>query len=192
MKAYLGNKTTIAKATGLIKGMTPAEYKHQWYLNKKAQKAKKATTGLIKGMTKAEYQAQYRANNKQKLADYNTALRKSRMAQGLHTSTGKPLASIIGRIYLVQVDGQPGVKIGYSSEAPSIKVSKIQMYHTRDVNMIFMGREITGVNFLENKLHDLFEDKHIRGEWYDLTKTDIRKLKSLISKLSVVTHKTEL
>jgi hypothetical protein len=189
MKAkYLGTPTTI-------KGLTMKEYKHQWYLANKAKKTQAApveTKGLVKGMTRKEYQAAYRAANKAKIANYKVVTRQARTAAGLHTITGEPLKSIVGRIYLAQVEGQTGVKIGYSSEHPGTKLSKIQMYHTREVSMPYMGPEVQGVNFLENKLHDLFSNKHIRGEWYALTKTDMKKLRALVNKQKTVTHKTVL
>lgn len=82
-----------------------------------------------------------------------------------------------GFIYLM-VDNRNGyIKIGYSKNPK--KREKTLQSEVPDITMIFAKNNCSIMD--ERKLHDLFKDFRIRGEWFKLNKNDINKIKAYLT-----------
>lgn len=85
---------------------------------------------------------------------------------------------VISNVYLMRNNRNGYIKIGYSSN-PSYRESTLQSEEP-EIELIFSVKTYIDC---EIKLHDLFADKRLRGEWFNLTSDDIQKSKEyLLSK----------
>jgi Meiotically up-regulated gene 113 len=174
MKAYLGTKQTISaekraeyNENRRIKYHTDPETK---------KKVLERNRTFIKSRPDVKASAQVRFRNK-------------RRAQGLNTQTGKPLPARTGSIYLAQIGGVGPYKVSFT-DRPNQRLSEIQKENHQPVSMVWIGERIKGVNFVEAAFHTKFKSqgKHVSGEWYTLTKTDIKKLKTAVNKIKTADH----
>lgn len=65
-------------------------------------------------------------------------------------------------IYFIQGQESGNIKIGYSI-TPDKRLNNLQTAHYEDLNVIGL---LHGSMKDEEKLHKMFEDYHLRGEWY--------------------------
>lgn len=186
-KAFQGKRTTIAqtiksqpltKSAELLLEETPRERRNRLqrerYANDPEFRARAIAAVKSWDQRHPEKVRGYARRSAQRRRD-------AQAAQGLN-SRGQRTAVITGSIYMAQVEGDTAVKIGYSTEGRGKKLSKIQMYHHRKVNMIYYSDDVVAVNILEQALHKKYESKNIRGEWFNLKPTNIKEIKTLVNK----------
>lgn len=67
------------------------------------------------------------------------------------------------------------MKIGLTRQGAEKRIKNLQTGNSSDLE-IYRTIQTPNPNQLEKFLHDVFQDKHVRGEWYDVTKEEIGKL----------------
>ena len=67
-----------------------------------------------------------------------------------------------GAVYAIRDDERRAVKIGWSAE-PLRRLSQLQVAVPHQLRLAAF---IAGSKSVESGLHELFQDRHIRGEWY--------------------------
>ena len=85
--------------------------------------------------------------------------------------------TVKGIVYLLKVEDEEQYKIGVTKNL-SKRLDQIspKMPFELEVKHKIKSDDIYG---LENKLHDKFDDKRIKGEWFELDKKDVNYIKSL-------------
>ena len=94
----------------------------------------------------------------------------------------KKPGSVKGLIYVI-CSGIPGnpYKIGLTSGTTvKTRLSGIQCSQWIELKLFWKSKVLENVNGIESKLHKHFKDKHVRGEWFNINKTDIRSIPKLI------------
>jgi hypothetical protein len=77
----------------------------------------------------------------------------------------------IGRVYLIRNEVNGFVKIGFSVQ-PDLREKTLQ---AEEPTLVLIG-SIAGTVRTEHALHNAYADQRIRGEWFNLTETDIREI----------------
>ena len=91
----------------------------------------------------------------------------------------KPIKTIIGQVYLLQVGHREVYKIGYTGiDDVAQRVISLQTSNP-DVISIVHTVPTNHASRLEKELHQRFEARRIRGEWFELTPEDVEYIKSL-------------
>ena len=88
-------------------------------------------------------------------------------------------------IYVIKHRGKSSIyKIGKSADFHQ-RFETIQSYNSTELEIILVQK--TSLNsYLEKILHFEFKSKKIRGEWFDLSKEDVARLKELVSNLDSI------
>lgn len=81
-----------------------------------------------------------------------------------------------GYLYLVRCVGFPYYKIGITTCNPLTRLGGIQTGCPFKVE-IEWAIQVSGIKGEEKGLHECYSDKHVRGEWYNLTGEDIECIK---------------
>ena len=79
-----------------------------------------------------------------------------------------------GYVYLMKNNRNGYTKIGFTTNEPSFR-EKTLASEDPDITLIHSTYGLT-MNH-EKKLHDLFSEKRLRGEWFDLGDSDINQIK---------------
>jgi len=87
-----------------------------------------------------------------------------------------------GYIYLLQSDY--GYKIG-KSKSPKTRNNIFSVKLPFEVEMI-KTIKVDNYHQVEKDLHKHFEDKHLNGEWFDLTKEEVEEFEELVAKYNIV------
>lgn len=82
-------------------------------------------------------------------------------------------------IYIIQCVGYDYYKIGIA-DAPNLRLKDLQSGCPFPLK-ILSSVELTKPMSIERKLHHCFAKKKLRGEWFNLTKANIKRLKKLFS-----------
>jgi hypothetical protein len=190
MKAYLGTKTAIAK---VLPSRTPEArkaYNKAYY--EKTKEARQEYNKKYYAEHKDEVNAAvaaWREANPEKVKGYrqeyyknNTAKAKARTVawQKKHRNLGKKTDD--GHIYIFQTDPNGPFKIGYTGRAVKFRVYEAQRDNFHPVIVVYESGFIKNARQLEAELHEMFKDKNVRGEWYNLNKTNIKNLKTFVNK----------
>lgn len=69
-------------------------------------------------------------------------------------------------------------KIGYAL-SPKIRKDTLQIGNPYEISLVY-SLEYSEVETLERKLHKLYKDKKVRGEWFKLGENDIENIKGFI------------
>ena len=83
-------------------------------------------------------------------------------------------------LYLMECNGQ--FKIGISNNPESRY--KTFLTGNPNINLVCYSKPISFAMFLETKLHHLFKDKNIKGEWFTLSEENIISLVKLLTNLN--------
>lgn len=116
---------------------------------------------------------------------YATEWRGAIKEKGLTRSqktTSKMAGAITGTVYVIGPDipGTP-YKIGVTSGSDTRKrKTALQTSHWMDLNEVWKSDLLDRADIIEGKLHKHFEKKHVRGEWFNISKQDIDSIPSLI------------
>ena len=88
-------------------------------------------------------------------------------------------------IYVIKHRGKSSIyKIGKSADFHQ-RFETIQSYNSTELEVVLVQK--TSLNsYLEKILHFEFKSKKIRGEWFDLSKEDVARLKELVSNLDSI------
>jgi len=93
-------------------------------------------------------------------------------------------------IYLIR-HNSGAVKIGYSKN-PERRVRALDVMPYPVVELEFSKR-VRDAKSVERELHERYSDKQIRGEWFDLTETEVEELKKWLTTVGegqVLEHKS--
>jgi hypothetical protein len=82
---------------------------------------------------------------------------------------------IKGYIYIIKSDF--GYKIGKSKDAKN-RVKNIGLQLPFKIELIFQFY-VEGYHMKEKQLHEQFKNKHINGEWFNLSDEDIEAIKNI-------------
>ncbi|MGL5064255.1 MAG: GIY-YIG nuclease family protein [Microcoleus sp.] len=80
-----------------------------------------------------------------------------------------------GFIYVLKAEKSPYSKIGFTQN-PKQRLKQIQAASGSVVSFVYL-KESNDVVALEAKLHDLFKEKRVTGEWFELTSEDIEQIR---------------
>jgi hypothetical protein len=88
-------------------------------------------------------------------------------------------------VYVIKHKGKSSIyKIGKSSDFYQ-RLEMIQSYNAAELEVVLVQK--TSLNsYLEKILHFEFKSKKIRGEWFDLSKEDVVRLKELVSNMDSI------
>ena len=88
-------------------------------------------------------------------------------------------------VYVIKHKGKSSIyKIGKSADFHQ-RFETIQSYNSAELEVVLVQK--TSLNdYLEKILHFEFKSKKIRGEWFDLSKEDVARLKELVSNLDSI------
>ena len=88
-------------------------------------------------------------------------------------------------VYVIKHKGKSSIyKIGKSADFHQ-RLETIQSYNSAELEVVLVQK--TSLNdYLEKILHFEFKSKKIRGEWFDLSKEDVARLKELVSNLDSI------
>ena len=75
--------------------------------------------------------------------------------------------------YLFKEENTDNIKIGFSGN-PKGRLETLQVGNSRKL-IVIDTVQCSNCDLLENKLHEIFKNKRIRGEWYNLNTEDIRQ-----------------
>lgn len=78
-------------------------------------------------------------------------------------------------VYIIRQAGTDIVKIGYSKNKKTIR-HRLNSLQTANPNMLEVEATIHGSRLKEACLHHLAVSRHIRGEWFRLTKPEVRRM----------------
>lgn len=83
-------------------------------------------------------------------------------------------------VYLISstIEGNTCYKIGYTKRNPVQRISEMKTGNASELELIDHFKSKWGTQ-IEAKLHRLFQDKKISGEWFNLTAYDISQFKKL-------------
>ena len=122
--------------------------------------------------------------------EYSTQWRASIKAKGLTRSQKTTLVmagAVTGTVY-VQGPDIPGLpyKIGITSGRDTRKrLSGNQVGNWHVLKEVWKSDLLNRVDIIEAKLHKHFEEKKVRGEWFNITKKDINTIPKLIEQYGV-------
>ena len=90
----------------------------------------------------------------------------------------------VGRLYIIaEKDNKNNpYKIGITvSSNVYVRLSALQTSHWVDLEIYYTSPLLGGVDKVERFIHNLYSDKRVRGEWFNLDQSDIEDIKSLCS-----------
>ena len=121
---------------------------------------------------------------------YSKQWRESIKAKGLVRSQRTTLAfagAVVGTVYVIGPDilGTP-YKIGITSGTSTDKrKTSLQTAHWMDLKLVWKSDLLNRADIVEKKLHKHFEKKWVRGEWFNISKDDIKNIPKLIEQFGV-------
>ena len=82
-----------------------------------------------------------------------------------------------GVVYLLKIKDKQQYKIGVSTQFKKRydKLSTLMPFKLITINKI----KSDNIYRLEQKLHNKFEDKRVKGEWFELSSKDVKYIKSI-------------
>jgi len=95
--------------------------------------------------------------------------------------------AVTGTIYVIGPDipGTP-YKIGITSGSCTKKrKASLQTAHWMDLKEVWKSDVLPRADIVETKLHQHFESKWVRGEWFSISQTDIDSIPKLIQQFEV-------
>jgi hypothetical protein len=83
-------------------------------------------------------------------------------------------------VYLISssIEGDTCYKIGYTKRSPLQRIKEMKTGNASELELIDQYKSKWGTQ-IESKLHRLFQDKKISGEWFKLSAYDISQFKKL-------------
>jgi hypothetical protein len=83
-------------------------------------------------------------------------------------------------VYLISstIEGDTCYKIGYTKRDPIQRIKEMKTGNASELEVIQTFKSKWGTQ-IESKLHKIFQDKKISGEWFRLTAYDISQFKKL-------------
>jgi hypothetical protein len=188
MKAYKGKLTTIASA---FPSQTPEARRAYREENRERINAQQRERYATDPEYRAKRQASVKAwdeQNPEKLKEYGRKWRLANPAKVKANNDKYAKTRNLGKrtddghIYIFRTDPNGPFKIGYTGRAVKFRVYEAQRDNFHQVEVIYESGFIVNARQLEAELHEMFKDKNVRGEWYDLNKTNIKNLKTFVNK----------
>lgn len=76
-----------------------------------------------------------------------------------------------GFVYVVQAGNESLYKIGWTQQDPKIRLSSLQVGNHVKLKLIYVFSACS--KSLEKRLHDIFRNSCVSGEWFKLNTADI-------------------
>lgn len=178
MKAYLGTKTKLSTAAQEV--TAPKRPGRKATLTPEQRRANKREYNREYSRNRYATDPEYRARLLVSSANNSAARRAKFKAQGLG-SLGQKIQSRTGKLYIAECQGF--YKIGFSNDMYDREV-KLNVNNPFPVTMVYISDTIEGVNFVESALHDRYQSKRVKGEWFTLNKTNVKHIKTAVNKVS--------
>jgi hypothetical protein len=79
-------------------------------------------------------------------------------------------------VYLVcsEIDGKKLHKIGFTRRTPEIRIKEFKTGNASNMSVVNRFNSKWGTK-IESRLHNLFFQKKVNGEWFELDESDIEK-----------------
>jgi hypothetical protein len=77
-----------------------------------------------------------------------------------------------------EIEGDVCYKIGYTKRDPKKRLKELKTGNASDLSVIETFQSKWGTQ-IEARLHNIFDDKKISGEWFKLSDEDIKNFKNL-------------
>ena len=88
-------------------------------------------------------------------------------------------------VYVIKHKGESSIHKIVKSADFHQRFETIQSYNPAELEVVLVQKTSLN-NYLEKILHFEFKSKKIRGEWFDLSKEDVARLKELVSNLDSI------
>ena len=120
-------------------------------------------------------------------AQWRSAIKEKGLVRSQRT-TSVMAGAINGTVYVIGPDipGTPykiGITSGYCTKK---RKTAIQTSHWMELKEVWKSDVLHRVDVVEKKLHKHFEKKWVRGEWFNITRQDIKNIPKLIKNFGVV------
>jgi len=121
---------------------------------------------------------------------YSEEWRKAIKAKGLtrnQRTTFKMAGAVNGVVYVIGPDitGTP-YKIGITSGSNTDKRKRaLQTSHWLELKEVWKSKVLLRADLIERKIHKHFEKKRVRGEWFNISRKDIKTISALVEKFEV-------
>lgn len=87
----------------------------------------------------------------------------------------------IGKVYVIGIDDKHPLKIGICTGTTIGKrMRALQTSHWLNLKIFYESPVIKEPREIEKQLHHLYENKKVRGEWYDIRLSELEKIKSIV------------
>ena len=119
--------------------------------------------------------------SKQYATQWRAAIKAKELTRSRKT-TRAMAGAVTGTIYVIgpNLPGTP-FKIGITSGSSTEKRKTVlQTSHWMDLKLVWKSDVLVRADIIEKKLHTHFEKNRVRGEWFNITKTDIETIPTLI------------
>jgi len=78
-------------------------------------------------------------------------------------------------IYIIRINNQDIIKIGYTASQKSL-IKRIKAIQTGNPFTLTVESTFSGSRLKERYLHDQCKSRHMSGEWFRLTKEEVKRL----------------
>jgi len=78
-------------------------------------------------------------------------------------------------IYIIRINNQNIIKIGYTASQKSL-IKRIKAIQTGNPFTLTVESTFSGSKLKERYLHDQCKSRHMSGEWFRLTKEEVKRL----------------
>lgn len=90
-----------------------------------------------------------------------------------------------GYIYVIDYGDGKTFKIGYTNKEPEMRISQIsKMNVIMPMHLVMSAYIDTNVYYVEQILHMMLDEQHVRGEWFKLDIIDLCEVYELLDRLS--------
>jgi hypothetical protein len=88
---------------------------------------------------------------------------------------------IVGKLYVIGISEEHPFKIGITSGTSIDKrITALQTSHWLDLKIFYESTVIQDPGKIERALHKHYDDKKVRGEWFDINVKDIDYIKGFV------------
>jgi hypothetical protein len=111
---------------------------------------------------------------------YNSKRRQKKMAMknNWYDRTSK------GKIYVIGVDEKNPLKIGICTGSTIDKrMAALQTSHWLELKILYESPIINDPRGIEKRLHTLYKDKKVKGEWFDIRYSELENIKLIVEQL---------
>ena len=96
-------------------------------------------------------------------------------------------ATAEGITYLLKAGNH--YKIGITTITIKKRIAQLQTGNPLKIEVVLMGAySLDDISYYEGVLHGVFKNKKMRGEWFKLSKKDIKQIERLFNRTAIATY----